>query len=285
MGTPHYFSPEQARGQPVDGRTDLYALGITMFRAATGRVPYEGDDWYSVARQHIEAPVPSPRAIVPELTVGFDAIVTRLLAKNPELRFANATQLIDALARLPTAPEHVASTHTSGSATIIAPAPFSAAARARRSKWVRRMALAGAVAVGALVLLVVQRPPGSTLWGMLDIADDTTTPSVVPPFVFGDTVRTGDSLRTVPISSFGSDSSPRSPVLGAPPSRPGQTPTARRASVTTATDSQATVYVDGRQVGVGSQEITVPTGRLVRLRAAFPTAQPDCSSALRDSTM
>ena len=104
MGTPHYFSPEQARGLELDGRADLYALGVTCYRAATGRVPFEGDDWYTVARQHIEAEVVPPRTLVPELSEGFEAIVMRLLAKSPEQRFATASQLVDALLVLPTAP-------------------------------------------------------------------------------------------------------------------------------------------------------------------------------------
>ena len=61
VGTPQYFSPEQARGQTLDGRADIYSLGVTLFKAATGVLPFQGDDWYEIARQHIEEAAPRPR--------------------------------------------------------------------------------------------------------------------------------------------------------------------------------------------------------------------------------
>ncbi|HEY0777395.1 MAG TPA: serine/threonine-protein kinase, partial [Gemmatirosa sp.] len=54
LGTPAYFSPEQARGLALDGRSDLYSHAVTLYRAATGVVPFAGDDWYVVMRQHVE---------------------------------------------------------------------------------------------------------------------------------------------------------------------------------------------------------------------------------------
>jgi serine/threonine protein kinase len=65
VGTPQYFSPEQARGQVLDGRADIYSLGVTLFKAATGVLPFQGDDWYEIARQHIEEPAPRPRSFYP----------------------------------------------------------------------------------------------------------------------------------------------------------------------------------------------------------------------------
>jgi serine/threonine-protein kinase len=82
QGTPHYFSPEQARGRDLDGRSDLYSLGVTLFRAATGQLPFEGDDWYDVARQHVETPVAAPRSIAPDLTPEFNTLVLRLIAQG-----------------------------------------------------------------------------------------------------------------------------------------------------------------------------------------------------------
>ena len=118
LGTPHYFSPEQARGQELDGRSDLYALGVTLYRTVTGRVPFDGEDWYAVARQHIEdIPLP-PRTMVPELTPEFEQVILRLLAKTPEERFTSAMQVVDALAVLPTAPEGSAAVRRIGSHTV-----------------------------------------------------------------------------------------------------------------------------------------------------------------------
>ncbi|MGV3711154.1 MAG: serine/threonine-protein kinase, partial [Gemmatimonas sp.] len=151
MGTPHYFSPEQARGLDLDGRTDLYSLGVMCYRAATGTLPFEGDDWYAVARQHVEAaPVP-PRMLVPELSEGFEAIVLRLMAKKPEQRFSSATQLADALLTLPTAPtsRSVGVTPSSASVTQVAFPYVHAAMEAGTRSWKRR----GVLAVVALAVV------------------------------------------------------------------------------------------------------------------------------------
>jgi serine/threonine-protein kinase len=86
VGTPQYFAPEQARAKPLDGRADIYSLGVTLFRAATGRLPFEGEDWYEIARQHVEEPPPSPREINQALSPEFEALVLKCLAKSPEDR-------------------------------------------------------------------------------------------------------------------------------------------------------------------------------------------------------
>jgi hypothetical protein len=71
VGTPQYFAPEQARAKPLDGRADLYSLGVTMFRAATGQLPFEGEDWYEIARQRGGAPCAAVRD--PALSAEFEA--------------------------------------------------------------------------------------------------------------------------------------------------------------------------------------------------------------------
>ena len=100
VGTPQYFAPEQARAKPLDGRADIYSLGVTMYRAATGRLPFEGDDWYEIARQHVEEPPPPPRSINPELTVGFEAAILHCLQKQPDDRPATGELLAQELVAL-----------------------------------------------------------------------------------------------------------------------------------------------------------------------------------------
>lgn len=68
VGTPQYFAPEQARAKPLDGRADIYSLGVTLYRAATGRLPFVGDDWYEVARQHVEDVPAPPRTLNPHIS-------------------------------------------------------------------------------------------------------------------------------------------------------------------------------------------------------------------------
>lgn len=97
IGTPHYISPEQARGQPLDGRTDIYALGVTMYRAATGELPFRSSDWYELARLHVEEPPEPLRKRRPDLTRAFEKVVLTCLEKDRERRYPTAAELADDL--------------------------------------------------------------------------------------------------------------------------------------------------------------------------------------------
>jgi eukaryotic-like serine/threonine-protein kinase len=97
IGTPHYISPEQARGLPLDGRTDVYALGVTMYRAATGELPFRASDWYELARLHVEEPPEPPRKRRPELSRAFERVVLTCMEKDREQRYATAAALADDL--------------------------------------------------------------------------------------------------------------------------------------------------------------------------------------------
>lgn len=97
MGTPHYIAPEQARGQTLDGRVDIYALGVTMYRAATGELPFRSSDWYELARLHVEEPPEPPRKRRAELSRGFEKIILTCLEKDREHRFPSAAALADEL--------------------------------------------------------------------------------------------------------------------------------------------------------------------------------------------
>jgi len=99
MGTPSYISPERALGRTVDGRSDLYSLGVILYEMLTGRVPYEADGTVSLVMQHIEAPVPCATAINPELSPAFDDILRRALAKSPAERYPTGGELSQAVAQ------------------------------------------------------------------------------------------------------------------------------------------------------------------------------------------
>ncbi|WPB75566.1 protein kinase [Archangium violaceum] len=90
VGTPEYMAPEQACGQPVSPRTDLYAVGIILFEMLTGRLPFRGDSPMHVAIQQVQAQPPAPASLVDGLPPELDALVLRLLAKEPEQRPASA---------------------------------------------------------------------------------------------------------------------------------------------------------------------------------------------------
>ena len=94
IGTPHYLSPEQAQGRPVDHRADFYSLGITLYKAATGDVPFSATDWFELARMHVEDPPPSLRKKRPELTRRFERVVMKCLAKHPDDRYQTAAEFL-----------------------------------------------------------------------------------------------------------------------------------------------------------------------------------------------
>ena len=96
IGTPHYMSPEQARGRPIDGRADLYSLGIVLYELLVGRVPYHADDSLAVGIMHITQPVP----VLPEPLTPLQPLLNRLLAKQPDDRFQNGQQLADAIEQI-----------------------------------------------------------------------------------------------------------------------------------------------------------------------------------------
>lgn len=96
IGTPHYMSPEQAQGLPLDGRSDLYSLGIMAYELLTGRVPFDAPEPLAVLMMHLQQPVPA----LPPMWAQVQPIMDRLLAKLPEHRYASAEALIEALTPL-----------------------------------------------------------------------------------------------------------------------------------------------------------------------------------------
>ncbi len=100
MGSVHYFSPEQARGQRVDTRSDLYSLGITMFEMATSRLPFEGDTPVATAMMQLHDPLPDIRALNPEIWPGLAGIIRKLTNKLPEERYQNADEVLEDLKRV-----------------------------------------------------------------------------------------------------------------------------------------------------------------------------------------
>ncbi|MEJ7603533.1 MAG: protein kinase [Kofleriaceae bacterium] len=97
LGTPHYMAPEQAAGKPVDHRADIYAIGVILFECATGAKPFQADSLFELLRKHVEASPPSPRALRPDLSPGFEGLILTALAKSPDERFSSAHAMSMAL--------------------------------------------------------------------------------------------------------------------------------------------------------------------------------------------
>jgi serine/threonine protein kinase len=98
-GTPYYMSPEQARGEPTDERTDLYALGVIVYQLLTGEKPYAGTTTDEILEQHRNAPLP---VLAPALEA-YQPLLNKLLAKDPGQRFGNAREALEAIDALLTA--------------------------------------------------------------------------------------------------------------------------------------------------------------------------------------
>jgi serine/threonine protein kinase len=93
IGTPHYMSPEQARAQPIDGRSDIYSLGIVAYQCLTGSVPYDGEDSFSIGYKHITEPIPTPSLITADERRLFE-VIKRMLMKDPFDRYQSCEELI-----------------------------------------------------------------------------------------------------------------------------------------------------------------------------------------------
>lgn len=91
VGTAQYLSPEQARGEQVDERSDIYSAGCVLFELLTGRPPFVGDSAVSVAYQHVSETVPVPSSIAADIPESLDRVTLKAMAKNPEDRYASAS--------------------------------------------------------------------------------------------------------------------------------------------------------------------------------------------------
>lgn len=99
MGSVHYASPEQARNGFVDGRSDIYSLGIVMFEMVTGRVPFDGDTTVAVALQHLQEEIARPSIYAPDLPISFEKIILKCTQKTPDRRYQTIEELLTDIRR------------------------------------------------------------------------------------------------------------------------------------------------------------------------------------------
>jgi hypothetical protein len=156
IGTPTYMSPEQGQGAKVDARTDVYSLGVMLYRIVTGRVPYDAETPLAIVLKHVHEPLPLPRSIRPDLPEGIERVILRAMAKEPEDRFQTVKEMVYALDAAVRAAEAAARTEPKAKT-----APMAVGARAapqvgvRRPRWLRWVwwAAGGVGALAALLLL------------------------------------------------------------------------------------------------------------------------------------
>ncbi len=251
VGTPQYFSPEQARGQTLDGRADIYSLGVTLFRASAGVLPFRGDDWYEIARQHVEDRPPRPREFNPALSDEVERIILKCLEKDPNDRYptgdALRTEFVQLLGRASTP---VAQLEKLGD-------PNDSAAfdtTHNKEKW--RRYRRGTVAVGVAVLIGV----AALVWNAL-------RPAAPAPVTSG-----GEALAPVTVSA---------PAMSASDSAPAAVEKAAAHLLRVHAPAGAEVSINGNVVGTGSwkSDSIAPGAHVV---AATVHAIPGCNSARQE---
>ncbi|HWH20236.1 MAG TPA: PASTA domain-containing protein [Solirubrobacterales bacterium] len=168
MGTPHYLSPEQAQGFEVTAVSDLYSVGVMLYEALTGRVPFEGESAVAVAMKQVSQMPQRPSSIQPRVSPALDAVVMRALEKDPGQRFQSADAFIAALdqaMREPGAAGRGTQSFAALPPVVVAEGeegekdPEEARKR-RRNRWI--IAALVAIVIGALIGIFASRSTPST---------------------------------------------------------------------------------------------------------------------------
>jgi len=262
FGTPHYMSPEQAAGAPVDHRGDVYSLGIILYELASGRVPFDADNFMGILTQHMyKAPIPM-RALVPpppDVPPGLEAIVLKCLSKRPEQRYQTMEELLEDLGRLadgstPSAVREMMSRSggfnvpadffTVGAAPIPAPGPAGPLATPPRPRWPLYLGIAGTLFAVGLV---------ATILGMTVTSPAPSAPVVAAP------------TRSVATSS----ASPGPLVVVAASSA-----AAGRQVLVATVPAVAEVFVGDRRLGRAPLAVEVGPAEILEITARAPGYRP-----------
>jgi tetratricopeptide (TPR) repeat protein len=182
IGTPQYMSPEQAKGEEVDERTDIYSLGVVLFEMLTGRVPFSADTPYAVVHDHIYTPLPLPTTIKPDISPALERVLLKALAKEKDDRYQKVTELAlafeDAVVEVasgitPAPEEEKALEPATVPSTVVETKPAAPEARPSRRRWL--------IIGGAAAALLCVCCAGLFLASQAQKARGTPTPEVPTP--------------------------------------------------------------------------------------------------------
>lgn len=266
FGSPKYMSPEQVSGQKVDGRSDIFSLGAVFYEMLVGRPPFNGDNLNAILYQVLNGAPPLPSTFIPNLPHGFDRIVAKALAKNPDKRFQSVAEMAAALRKYRRIARQAEKEQLAASAVPVPAGPGDAtmlvktvkSAPAKRASSGQKPKLLSyavplllLVAFGGWLAFEALQPSLSAL----PSASGTSAiaaPAVVPP---GETAPGTDSqFALVPGAAA-------SPAPGAQAGEPKTTATGGRIRLAIAPWGE--VHIDGKMAGVSPplNEIRLPAGK------------------------
>ena len=266
IGTPHYMSPEQARAQPIDGRSDIYSLGIVAYQALVGQVPYDGDDSFSIGYKHIMEPIPEPSLHSDDERQLFE-VIKRMIAKDPNERFQSSDELVTALEGGPVSgptagvmrstASRSAAAQTTPLPKIADPLPKKTASPTERRPPMTRPApqkeKSSSMGTILLVLLLLGGGGGGAYWWFVLRPQGAATPgAVTPPSATPSGPATSPSESTLAVAPGAGSHDSTPPAAGtpaapaaAPAFQPGDSGSFR---IGVQLPRGATVMVDGHQM-------------------------------------
>jgi serine/threonine-protein kinase len=266
FGTPHYMSPEQAAGTPLDQRGDIYSLGVMLYELATGRVPFDAENFVGILSQHLyQEPIPprqaAPDALIPE---EFEAIVLKCMAKKPEQRYQAMIQLRDDLWRLErrlsgqrqAAPELAVLQDPNASVEGTALSTELTLASLRPRRWPLIAAIVAPVAIVSGVLAFELGGVGARA-ALKSAHSSEPAPSVAPP-------APADAPATAPPPPADAPPAPAPAAVEAPAPAP---PAHVLLGVTPVT---AHVFVNDQDLGASPVSLDVPAGSVLTVELRHP---------------